>query len=214
MKEALSEYFIYSIEGRETIENGWSKRMRSLEAGKVKVESVFRHEDFRLGPDPVRFVTFRNDKAHGLGETPLPDGMLRILKIDAKGNLQYLGGTSQRYSPIDSTVEVNLGADREVKVEVTLLDYRVDDFSMDHRGDPDGWTETHVYKVRARNFKSNPVRIEMKRRHGGKFEIESKRPFEMEDMSTALFKYEVPAGRDLEFTYILRTFHGVNAERR
>ena len=162
----------------------------------------------------MRFVTFRNDEGHGLGGTPLPDGMLRIMKVDAKGNLQYLGGTTQKYSPIDSTVEVNLGADREVKVEVTLLDYRVNDFSMDHEGNPDGWTETHVYKIRARNFKTNPVKVEMKRRHEEKFEVESKRPFEMEDMNTALFKYEVPAGQDLEFTYTVRTFHGVNAERR
>ena len=30
IKEGLSEYFIYTIEGTETIPNGWSKRMRSL----------------------------------------------------------------------------------------------------------------------------------------------------------------------------------------
>ena len=28
IKEGLSEYFIYTIEGTETIPNGWSKRMR------------------------------------------------------------------------------------------------------------------------------------------------------------------------------------------
>ena len=30
IKEGLSEYFIYTIEGTETVPNGWSKRMRSL----------------------------------------------------------------------------------------------------------------------------------------------------------------------------------------
>ena len=35
VKEGLSEYFIYTIEGTETIPNGWSKRLRSLEAAKV-----------------------------------------------------------------------------------------------------------------------------------------------------------------------------------
>ena len=33
VKEGLSEYFIYTIEGTETIRNGWSKRMRSLRGG-------------------------------------------------------------------------------------------------------------------------------------------------------------------------------------
>src|SRR3954467_7160648 len=31
IKEGLSEYFIYTVEGTETIPNGWSKRMRSFE---------------------------------------------------------------------------------------------------------------------------------------------------------------------------------------
>jgi hypothetical protein len=35
IKEGLSEYFIYTIEGTETIQNGWSKRMRSLVAAAV-----------------------------------------------------------------------------------------------------------------------------------------------------------------------------------
>ena len=35
VKEGLSEYFIFSIEGTETIPNGWSKRLRALEAASV-----------------------------------------------------------------------------------------------------------------------------------------------------------------------------------
>ena len=30
IKEGLSEYFIYTIEGTETIPNGWSKQLRSF----------------------------------------------------------------------------------------------------------------------------------------------------------------------------------------
>ena len=32
IKEGLSEYFIYTIEGTETIADGWSKRMRAVRA--------------------------------------------------------------------------------------------------------------------------------------------------------------------------------------
>ncbi len=38
IKEGLSEYFIYTIEGTETIPNGWSKRMRSFEARRRAVQ--------------------------------------------------------------------------------------------------------------------------------------------------------------------------------
>ena len=39
VKEGLSEYFIYTIEGTETIPNGWSKRMRSFEGQTVPSRS-------------------------------------------------------------------------------------------------------------------------------------------------------------------------------
>lgn len=213
-KEGLAEHFIFTVEGRETIENGWTKRLQAVAAPKVAVASVFRHEDFRLGPEAVRFVTFRNEAGKGLGETPLPDGTLRILKTDAAGNLQFLGATSQAYVPIDATVEVNLGADREVKVEIRTMDYRIDAFAMNHRGDPAGWDTRVMHEVRVRNFKRDPVRLEIRRRHAGVFEIASDRPHEMEDRATVCFKLEVPAGSDLVFPYTVRTFHGVNAERR
>ena len=35
IKEGLSEYFIYTIEGTETVPNGWAKRLRSFEADAV-----------------------------------------------------------------------------------------------------------------------------------------------------------------------------------
>ncbi len=38
IKEGLSEYFIYTIEGTETIPNGWSKRMRSFKGNEVPVQ--------------------------------------------------------------------------------------------------------------------------------------------------------------------------------
>src|SRR4051812_3978471 len=38
IKEGLSEYFIYSVEGTETIPNGWSKRMRSFEGQSVPLK--------------------------------------------------------------------------------------------------------------------------------------------------------------------------------
>ena len=41
-KEGLSEYFIYTIEGTETIPNGWSKRLRSLEAANVPLKIQYR----------------------------------------------------------------------------------------------------------------------------------------------------------------------------
>src|SRR5207244_3980661 len=41
IKEGLSEYFIYTVEGTETIPNGWAKRMRSFEGQKVPFKTQY-----------------------------------------------------------------------------------------------------------------------------------------------------------------------------
>ena len=76
IKEGLSEYFIYTIEGTETIPNGSSKRMRSLEAQTVPFKIQYRYRVPEIGPQLVRMYLLTNDKDSKLGTTPLPDGMV------------------------------------------------------------------------------------------------------------------------------------------
>ncbi len=57
VKEGLSEYFIFSIEGTETVPNGWSKRLRALDAGAVP------HDPIPLPPAGVRRAA-RSDVPH------------------------------------------------------------------------------------------------------------------------------------------------------
>ena len=73
-KEGLSEYFIYTIEGTETIRNGWSKRMQSIETAKVPFKIQYRYRPAEYGDQLVRMYLLTNDKDSKLGTTPLPDG--------------------------------------------------------------------------------------------------------------------------------------------
>ncbi|MEI7837710.1 MAG: hypothetical protein WCK05_15025, partial [Planctomycetota bacterium] len=61
VKEGLSEYFMFSVPGTETIPNGWSKRMQALDAEGVKFDIVHRVRGYQYGPWPVRFFIFTND---------------------------------------------------------------------------------------------------------------------------------------------------------
>jgi hypothetical protein len=54
IKEGLSEYFIYTIEGTETIPNGWSKRMRSFEGQTVPFKVQYRYRVPEYGDRLVR----------------------------------------------------------------------------------------------------------------------------------------------------------------
>ena len=76
-KEGLSEYFLYTIQGTETVSTGWSKRLPSFDALEVPVVSLYKFEQQRYGDQTVRFISFKNDIPHKLGETPIPGGVLK-----------------------------------------------------------------------------------------------------------------------------------------
>ena len=70
IKEGLSEYFIYTVEGTETIPNGWSKRMRSFDADEVPLKIQYRYRPREYGQQLVRMYLMTNDEESKLGTTP------------------------------------------------------------------------------------------------------------------------------------------------
>ncbi|MHC4682483.1 MAG: DUF4139 domain-containing protein, partial [Planctomycetota bacterium] len=99
-KEGLSEYFLYTIEGTETIPNGWSKRLQSFDVEAVPVVNLYKYEQERYGPGVVRFLSFKNDQEHELGQTPIPGGMLKVYRgVGEQGHLSYTGQSSFKYIP-------------------------------------------------------------------------------------------------------------------
>ncbi len=120
-KEGLSEYFIYTIEGTETIRNGWSKRMRSLEAAKVPFKIQYRYRPAEYGDQLVRMYLLTNDKDSKLGTTPLPDGTVRVFRQNGRDGLSFLVAQPVKYIPIGDKIELNLGPDPEVIFELIKL---------------------------------------------------------------------------------------------
>ena len=117
IKEGLSEYFIYTIEGTETIPNGWSKRMRSLEAAAVPFKIQYRYRPQEYGEQLVRMYLLTNNKESKLGTSPLPDGVVRVFRDNGRDGLSYLTQQSVKYIPIGDKIELNLGPDPEVIFE-------------------------------------------------------------------------------------------------
>jgi len=109
VKEGLSEYFIYTIEGTETIQNGWSKRMRSLDATAVPFKIQYRYRPQEYGEQLVRMYLLTNNKESKLGTSPLPDGIVRVFRDNGRDGLSYLTQQSVKYIPIGDKIELNLG---------------------------------------------------------------------------------------------------------
>ncbi|MHC4122822.1 MAG: DUF4139 domain-containing protein [Planctomycetota bacterium] len=216
-KEGLSEYFLYTIEGTETIPDKWGKRLLSFDVDDIDVNSLYKYDEQRWGKQTIRFVTFTNDQEHNLGDTPIPNGNVRIYsQADADGQLSYVGQTNVKYIPVDEEVELNLGSARLVLVEPTLIDFKTSNFLFDTKGNIAGWDETRKWKIEITNTRNLPVEIEITRGFGTAYwslEYDGKVvSYEKHDAIHARFKTKLQPQSKRTFTYTVTTYHGRREE--
>jgi hypothetical protein len=217
-KEGLSEYFLYTIEGRETIPNTWGKRLPSFEADGIEVESLYKYDEDRWGASTVRFLSFANDEDHELGQTPIPGGNVRIYRdADSEGHLSYVGATDVKYIPVDEEVELELGAARHVKVAPLLVESMTENYVFDGKGNVCGWDEVRGWKIEVTNARKLDAEIEITRgfgtaywkldRQGGDVD------YEKHDATHARFTLDAGARTVRNLTYTVRTYHGTRQEK-
>jgi len=138
VKEGLSEYFLFTIEGREDIEDKQPKRLVSMKVADVPLEVVYKLTDRDGGNHFTKFYRFKNLKLlnedgtekdlpamENLGLSPLPDGMVRLFSEYKNKDLAYVGGATTKYVPIGDRVEVNVGPDPDITITRRLKDQKV-----------------------------------------------------------------------------------------
>jgi len=213
-KEGLSEYFLYTIEGTETIPTGWSKRLMSFDIDKVPVVNLYKYEQERYGNSVVRFLSFRNDEEHKLGDTPIPGGMLKVYRsADDKGHLSYTGQSSFKYIPVDEDVELNLGAVGDVVVEPTLMNFETKNFRFDRKHNISGWDEVRKFKIEVKNTRDIPAKVEIQRNFPTQYwKLNTSQEFEKVDLDTIKFTLVLEPRSAKKFEYVLTTYHGVRQE--
>src|SRR6266446_4123785 len=101
-QENFSEYHLYSLGRRTSVEDKETKQISLLQGTAVPVEKVFvvngqnfyYHNQYNPGSpqkDPVMvFYKFKNEEKAGLG-MPLPAGNLRVYQKDSKGGVLFIG---------------------------------------------------------------------------------------------------------------------------
>ncbi len=211
VKEGLSEYFMFSVEGSETIRNGWSKRMQAVKADAVKFDIVYRLRTHQYGPQPVRFFIWRNDAEHKLGDSPLPDGLIRVFRENGQDGLSYLGQQLVRYVPIKAEIEVNLGQDDLVVYESLMVSTRRFNFAFDQWNNVCGWDEQQQWIETFRNYRTKPIVLEMRRIWGGDVEFQSEVETTMFDYQTVEMKTSIKARDKMQYPCEVLIHHGSNA---
>ena len=216
IKEGLSEYFIYTIEGEQTVPNQWAKRMLSFQARQATFDILYRLRPHEYGEDPVRFFILTNDTEHKLGTTPLPDGLVRTFRDNGKDGLSFLGQQQVKYVPIKEEIELNVGREEEVVHKRKLMKAERSQFKFDRpaRAEPVvvGWDETFSYREEVRNYKAKPVKMELRHVIPGDVDLEAENA-RLHDFQTVEFTVEAKPATTFAWEYAYTQHMGRNARQ-
>jgi hypothetical protein len=171
-QENFSEYHLYTLGRKTSVEDKETKQISLLQGGGVPVDKVFvvngqnfyYHNQQNPG-SPLKdavmvFYKFKNEQRAGLG-IPLPAGNLRVYQKDSKGGVLFVGEDRIEHTPKDETVAVHIGNAFDVVCERKQTDYR--------RIDTHTWEME--FEITLRNHKETPVNLEVNEPIGGDWEM-------------------------------------------
>lgn len=214
IKEGLSEYFMYTVEGRDTIPNGWSKKLPSFKTADVPITSLYKFEQEQWADQVIRFYRFKNDEASKLGKEPLPDGAVQAFRLAADdGSYAYVGGTSVKYIPIKEQVDLEFGADQEVLVKPKLMDWTKTDIRFDQDGNVAGWTIKERWEIEVRNSKDIDIVLDIRRNFEGDWSMTTETAYEKVDATKVKFNVPLKPRENRTLSYELTTRHGLNVAK-
>ena len=214
VKEGLSEYFIFDLPSTSTIKNGWSKRMSAIEAREVEFNIVYRMRAFQYGARPVRFFKWMNDADHKLGDSPMPNGLVRVFRQSLQGGLSIQGAQALNYVPVKAAIEVNLGPDDLVVYQRRQTATRRSDFTF-HKTNSHviGWNETRHWAENLRNYRAGPIQFELRLRIAGDVEVVADHKASSFDFNTIEVKTTVPAAGSVSYPHVDTVRHQNNAKQ-
>ncbi len=203
VKEGLSEYFIFTVEGVQTVPHGWSQRMQSFRAEEVPFEILYRYRPHQYGPRPKRFFILANDEEHNLGDSPLPDGVIRVFRRNERDGLGFYTSQNTRYIPIRADLELNVGTDDQVVYERDVTRAVRSALTLDAHGNVRGWNERRTWREEIRNYRDRTIRMEIRHNFGNNdvsflmpnAEELLVEPLRLFDNSTVEYTVEVPPAR-------------------
>src|SRR5262249_38491341 len=119
-QEKFSEYHLYSLWRKTSLEDKETKQISLLQGSDVPVQKVFMvngqnfyyHNQQNPG-SPIKdnvmvYYKFKNEQKAGLG-MPMPAGNVRVYQKDSKGNVLFVGEDRIDHTPKDENVTIHIG---------------------------------------------------------------------------------------------------------
>ncbi|MDR3720711.1 MAG: DUF4139 domain-containing protein [Candidatus Acidoferrales bacterium] len=195
-QEGFSEYHLYTLERRTSIQNNESKQISLLTGTGIPVEKYLSVEGQQyyyrnpqgIGnaiPQPVKvYYRFKNDQKSNLG-MPLPAGTVRVYQADSKGGTQFAGEDRIDHTPKDETLRIYVGNAFDVVCERKQMDYKKlasNLYEME-------------YQIALRNHKDGPVTAEVREPVGGDWEVVNSN-FKWTKLDSSTIGFSIPVEKD------------------
>jgi hypothetical protein len=171
-QENFSEYHLYTLGRRTSVEDKETKQISLLQGSGVPVEKIFvvngqnfYYHNYQNPGSPLKdavmvFYKFKNEEKAGLG-MPLPAGNLRVYQKDSKGGVLFIGEDRINHTPKDEMITVHIGNAFDVVSERKQTDFKK--------------IADRVYEmefaITLRNHKDNPIVVEVNEPIGGSWEM-------------------------------------------
>jgi hypothetical protein len=167
-QEAFSDYHLYTLERKTTINNNETKQVNMLGATNFPVHKryivdgqAFYYRNAQHPGSPIKDVVkvyyqFKNEQKVGLG-MPMPSGVVRVYQADSKGGVHFVGEDRIDHTPKDEILNLKIGNAFDVVAERKQIDFEK--------------IASNVYEMEfeivVRNHKTRPVTVEVNEPIGG-----------------------------------------------
>ncbi|MGD0920556.1 MAG: DUF4139 domain-containing protein [Terriglobia bacterium] len=197
-EEAISEYHLYTLERRTTLQNNETKQISLLSSTGISVDKVFEvdgqqfyyHNAQRPGQpfkDPVKVrLKFKNAQANSLG-MPLPAGTVRVYQGDSKGRVQFVGEDRIDHTPKDETLDLYIGNAFDIVAERKQTDFQ----ALGPR------SYEMAFEIALRNHKPEPITVLVNEPIGGDWRILDS-TFKWEKTAAFAAQFTVPVAANAE----------------
>jgi hypothetical protein len=167
-QESFSDYHLYTLGRKTTINNSETKQVSMLNGTGVPVQKryvvdgqAFYYHNAQHPGAPIKDVVqvyyqFKNEEKGGLG-MPMPAGVVRVYQADSKGGMQFVGEDRINHTPKDEALNLKIGNAFDVVCERNQVDWQK----------IAGSTYEVEYEVTVRNHKSSAVSVEVNEPIGG-----------------------------------------------
>jgi hypothetical protein len=205
-QESFSDYHLYTMGRKTSINNSQTKQVSLLEGTDVPVAKRYvvegqnyyyrnpLHPGSPLKDSVQVFYQFKNEEKAGLG-MPMPSGVLRVYQQDSKGGVQFVGEDRIMHTPKDETLNVKIGNAFDVICERNQTDFTkiaANVYELE-------------YEITLRNHKATAIAVEVNEPVGGTWRmINSSHEWTKTSAWAAQFKVPVAANGTAVLKYRVR----------